>query len=143
MFGNQKGLTLIELMIIVVIIGIVAAFAASGFMGTSDRARVREALNLGACPECSDVVYVGGYRVVGGVPIYQKNPDGILVLNMLDIQIISAYGDTIPALGKFDTLLFEKTNGSEGYLLHYAVRNFSNGRQANVGIVGVPKKLLK
>ncbi len=42
---NQKGFTLIELMVVIVIIGILAAIAIPSMSGVSDKARASEAIN--------------------------------------------------------------------------------------------------
>jgi len=64
----QKGFTLIELMIVVAIIGILAAIAVPAYQDYTIRSRVSEAASLsGAVKTAMDVAYSEGYAL-GSIP---------------------------------------------------------------------------
>ena len=64
----QQGFTLIELMIVVAIIGILAAIAVPAYQDYTIRSRVSEAASLaGAVRTAMDVAYSEGYRL-GSIP---------------------------------------------------------------------------
>jgi type IV pilus assembly protein PilA len=65
----QQGFTLIELMIVVAIIGILAAIAVPAYQDYTIRSRVSEAASLsGAVRTAMDVAYSEGYSL-GSIPI--------------------------------------------------------------------------
>jgi len=64
----QQGFTLIELMIVVAIIGILAAIAVPAYQDYTIRSRVSEAASLaGAVRTAMDVAYSEGYKL-GSIP---------------------------------------------------------------------------
>src|SRR5689334_17670588 len=66
---GQKGFTLIELMIVVAIIGILAAIAVPAYQDYSLRAKVSEAASLmGATRTAIDVAYSDGYQITALPP---------------------------------------------------------------------------
>jgi len=65
----QQGFTLIELMIVVAIIGILAAIAVPAYQDYTIRSRVSEAASLaGAVRTAIDVAYSEGY-LLGSIPV--------------------------------------------------------------------------
>ncbi len=85
----QKGFTLIELMIVVAIIGILAAIAIPAYQDYTIRAQVTEGLNLAGAVKASVAEYYaqnGSWPVglVGATPAlgYDNNPSGKYVSNV-------------------------------------------------------------
>ena len=75
----QKGFTLIELMIVVAIIGILAAIAVPAYQDYSLRAKVSEAASLmGATRTAIDVAYSDGYKLTSlpGIGSMGLSPSG-------------------------------------------------------------------
>ena len=58
----QKGFTLVELMIVVVIVGVLSAVALPNFLGVKDKATVNAEIgeNIGLAKECSAAILIGG-----------------------------------------------------------------------------------
>ncbi|MFN8754199.1 MAG: pilin [Burkholderiales bacterium] len=88
----QKGFTLIELMIVVAIIGILAAVAIRAYQDYTAKAQASEALTL-----------LGGLKTPvseaisrGGVPDGCKKPDGAVVTGQYVAGIVPTAGGTAP-----------------------------------------------
>ena len=58
----EKGFTLVELMIVVVVVGVLSAVALPNFLGVKDKATVNAEIgeNIGLAKECSAAILIGG-----------------------------------------------------------------------------------
>ncbi|CEP66034.1 Type II secretion system protein G [Moorella glycerini] len=86
MLHDRKGFTLIELMVVVVIIGILAAIAVPQFMGQSDKAKISKAkADLKTIGSAIELYYTDN----GALPPEGSN-------NTLDANALQNYLKTIP-----------------------------------------------
>jgi type IV pilus assembly protein PilA len=102
----QKGFTLIELMIVVAIIGILAAVALPAYQDYTTRAKVTEGISLASAAKTavsenaqSGQPFASGWIVGGGAPAATLNTNGTTALplskNVDTISINGANGQII------------------------------------------------
>ena len=108
--STQRGFTLIELVVVIVILGILAAFAVPRFMGLEGQARIAAVKSIGGSMESADSMAHGIWEAtanpvspltINGQAINFVNtyPTGASMANLLDPNTTSGY--STPAVGEY------------------------------------------
>src|SRR5688572_14969268 len=121
----QKGFTLIELMIVVAIIGILAAIAIPAYQDYTIRSQVTEGLNL-----------AGAVKAAVAERYAQT---GIWPTSLTDLGIVDAGGNETPPAGKYVSSvdIGPAGGGNQGTIrITYEAVSGGNGFQANEVITG-------
>ncbi len=104
--SQQRGFTLIELVVVIVILGILAAFAVPRFMGMEGEARASTVKNLGgsllsaatmARAKCqAQDCGINGQVVIDNLPIQMQNgyPNRASIQSLLDVNTMNAFNPT-------------------------------------------------
>ena len=134
---NQQGFTLIELMIVVAIIGILAAVAIPSYNDYTARAQVTEAVNL-----------TGGLKTCIAEGISDKNkapsleqcgqdPDATGIGKFVDKLACTGCGDaSVPATGVVVQATFKKTGVANGIVEKTFAIATIDGNNWECGVVG-------
>jgi len=112
---NQKGFTLIELMIVVAIIGILAAVAIPAYQDYTVRARVTEGLSLAAGYKTAIAENAAnGMAFASGVPAFVATPNVAALAIAADGEITIT---TTAAAGNGTIILSPRDGGAAGVAL--------------------------
>jgi MSHA pilin protein MshA len=79
MIKTQKGFTLIELVVVIVILGILAAFAIPRYVNTTTEARTAAVNGIAGGLRSAVTLAKAKYQVVGNLALATVNMDGTLV----------------------------------------------------------------
>merc|ERR1711907_404694 len=95
----EKGFTLVELMIVIVIVGVLSAVALPNFIGTKDKAEAGAAIGsmTGLAKECSlNAIQVSPQAIPGVIakPDLTNETEGILLTSLLATGAASDTADT-------------------------------------------------
>jgi MSHA pilin protein MshA len=100
--AKQRGFTLIELVVVIVILGILAAFAVPKFMGLEGQARIAAVESIGGSMESADTMAHGIWEATAA-PVSPLTINGVAV----------AFVNTYPNAASIGLLLDQST--SSGY----------------------------
>jgi MSHA pilin protein MshA len=100
--STQRGFTLIELVVVIIILGILAAFAVPKFMGLEGQARVAAVKSIGGSMEAADTMAHGIWEATAA-PVSPLTIEGQTI----------AFVNTYPTAASIGLLLDQST--SSGY----------------------------
>ncbi|APD92720.1 MSHA biogenesis protein MshA [Alteromonas mediterranea] len=117
--STQKGFTLIELIIVIVLLGILAVTAAPKFLNLQDDARdsVLEGI-AGSLESASSVVY--GKALINDVAASSDGSDSVNIGNATTVSVVYGYPDAATA-ANFTNILDADINNTNGEYATVAV----------------------
>lgn len=129
--SKQRGFTLIELVVVIIILGILAAFAVPKFMGLEGQARVAAAKSIGGSMEAADTMAHGIWEATAA-PVSPLTINGVAV----------AFANTYPTTASIGLLLDQSTSSgytspaNGEYVPNGATAATCNATYANATVVG-------